>query len=209
MNPNDQPSNQSPVSTEYLDQISAAPAPEKGFSIKNILIFGGIALVLVLALLFFVTKATGGQLSTSQQLAGRLYTTDLVVKTTIKDRLVKNVKLRSINTNLSLILENTIRDLTPGFAAKDIKMERIKDNKAIMAKEGPAELQKTLEEARLNGVFDQHYTIEMIHSLTQTKLLMQQLSKGNVGSNMQAALIKGIDNITPIIEQLKDLAGIE
>ena len=46
MNPNQQAPNQAPLSTDYLDEISAAPQKSDGPPLKKILIFGGIGLVL-------------------------------------------------------------------------------------------------------------------------------------------------------------------
>ena len=65
-------------------------------------------------------------------------------------------------------------------------------------------MEATLEEARLNGNFDEVYAIEITHALVSLQLLMEQVSKGNVGVDMQAALIKGVDDLAPLIKQFEE-----
>lgn len=198
--------NQQPLSTDYLDEIAAPPEQPSGLSLKKILIFGGIALAVVILLLFIFMNFAGGKLTSTERLAGKLYSTNKVVEVTIKEKRIKDSKLRALNTTLSLTLQNIIRDTTPGFLAKGIKFEKLKENKKIMSKESAAELELILEDARLNGNFDQVYTIEMTHAMTSLKLLMEQVSKGNVSVEMQAALIKGIEDLTPLIEQFESFS---
>ncbi len=207
--PSSQPSptgqpGQPPLSTAYLDEIATPVVVKTGPSLKKILIIGGASLFVVLGLLFAVTKFSGTSLTPVKQLAGKMYGLNNVVETTIKKRVIKDNKLRALNTTLSLVLKDTIRDTTPGFAAQGIKMERLKSNKEIIALENTVKLEELLEDARLNGNFDQTYTIEMIYELTSLINLMERVSKTNVGVNMKAALLKGIDNLTPVLEQLED-----
>ena len=204
MNPNQQASNQAPLSTDYLDEISVAPQKSDGPPLKKILIFGGIGLVTVLVLLFAVSSLTAGNLNNVSKLAGKLYATNNVVTNSIKEKQIKSTKLRAVNMTLSLTLENIIKETTPGFAAKNIKMDKMKDNKKILAVENSTEIEATLEEARLNGNFDEVYAIEITHALVSLQLLMEQVSKGNVGVDMQAALIKGVDDLAPLIKQFEE-----
>ena len=204
MNPNQQAPNQAPLSTDYLDEISAAPQKSDGPPLKKILIFGGIGLVTVLVLLFAVSSLTAGNLNNVSKLAGKLYATNNVVTNSIKEKQIKSTKLRAVNMTLSLTLENIIEETTPGFAAKSIKMDKMKDNKKILAVENSKEMEATLEEARLNGNFDEVYAIEITHALVSLQLLMEQVSKGNVGVDMQAALIKGVDDLAPLIKQFEE-----
>ena len=204
MNPNQQAPNQAPLSTDYLDEISAAPQKSDGPPLKKILIFGGIGLVTVLVLLFAVSSLTAGNLNNVSKLAGKLYATNNVVTSSIKEKQIKSTKLRAVNMTLSLTLENIIKETTPGFAANSIKMDKMKDNKKILAVENSTEMEATLEEARLNGNFDEVYAIEITHALVSLQLLMEQVSKGNVGVDMQAALIKGVDDLAPLIKQFEE-----
>ena len=205
MDPNQQNQNQAPLTTDYLDEIAAAPQIKEGLSLKKILIFGGIGIVAVLSLLFVLSNLTAGNINNTSKLAGKLYTTNNIVASSIKNKQIKDSKLRALNSTLSLTLENIIKETTPGFAAKGIKMEKMKENKKILAVENSAEIEAILEEARLNGNFDEVYIIEMTHAITSLQLLMEQVSKGNVGVVMQAALIKGVDDLTPLLEQFEAL----
>ena len=205
MDPNQQNQNQAPLTTDYLDQIAAAPKQSEGPSIKKILIFGGIGIVAVLMLLFVLSNLTAGNINNTSKLAGKLYTTNNIVASSIKNKQIKDSKLRALNSTLSLTLENIIKETTPGFAAKGIKMEKMKENKKILAVENSAEIEAILEEARLNGNFDEVYIIEMTHAITSLQLLMEQVSKGNISVEMRAALIKGVDDLTPLIKQFEAL----
>ena len=199
MNPNQQ----QPISTDYLEEIAAPVVESTGPSIKTIIIVGVSALILVLVIFTLLSSLTKGNLSSIERLAGKLYSTNNVVATTVKEKKIKDSKLRGINISLSLTLQDIIRDTTPGFAAKKINFEKIKDNKKIIAAENSTKLEETLEEARLNGNFDQVYAIEMVYATTNLKLLMEQVSKGSNSVEMQAALIKGIENLTPLIDQFQ------
>lgn len=202
------PNQQAPLSTSYLDEIATPAKTPSGPSMKKVLIIGGIALAVALILLSLLMGLAGGQLSNTERLAGKLYGTNQVVENTIKEKSIKDTKLRALNTTLALTLKNIIRDTTPGFAIKNINYEKLKDNKKILAKENSTELAETLEDARLNGNFDQVYTIEMTHSLISLKLLMEQVSKKTNNVEMQSALITGVEDLIPLIEQFEAF-GIE
>ena len=205
MDPNQQNQNQAPLTTDYLDQIAVAPKQSEGPSIKKILIFGGIGIVAVLTLFFVLSSLTSNSISNTSRLAGKLYATNNVVSSSIKNKQIKDSKLRALNSTLSLTLENIIKETTSGFAAKGIKMEKMKENKKILAVENSAEIEAILEEARLNGNFDEVYIIEMTHAITSLQLLMEQVSKDNISVEMRAALIKGVDDLTPLLEQFEAL----
>lgn len=204
---NQQPVQPQPVSTDYLDEIATPEVKSEKFSLKKILIFGGLALVIVLTLLFVLSSVVGKGLSSTERLAGKLYATNNVVEYTIKKKVIKNNKLRALNSTLALTLKDIIRDTNDGFLAKGIKFEKMKENKKILAIENSQEIDEILEEARLNGNFDQTYVIEMTHSLISLKILMEKVSNGNTTVSMRSGLLQGIENLTPIIEQFEEFGA--
>lgn len=173
-------------SVDYLNQMAAPTKPplDKKF------IIGGIGVVLALllaAVLFFAT----GTKTTSTATEVTLYTTlvDVEASTSRSGALIKNSKLAAINGNLRTTLVNAARDMeTPlknmGQTPTTLKASAIKppyhDDKLVAS----------LEDARLNSVYDRTYANQMN---TKTKYIiayMETIKKRTNSKSMQEFIAK-------------------
>jgi predicted outer membrane protein len=187
--------NQYPV--DYLNQI--APQ-QKTPTVNNKLVFGligGIILVAIIAV-FALSSGGSGPTERMQTLAARLLTLQKVSSESQKS--IKSGVLRSTNSNLSLYLANTNRDIAEPFSKNNVDVKKI--DKEITDKESGEKLRKTLEDARLNAVFDQTYAREMTFQLETITALMTQISSSSKSKSLNDFLAATEQNLKPLKEQL-------
>ena len=136
-------------SIDYLNQISPqAPRkqPNKLFAIIGI---GVILLILVFVIIGFaqLSSAPSNKLQT---LAARLTTLQSVAEKSQAN--IKSNQLRGTNSSLTLYLTNANRDIVAPLASNNVDIKKL--DKEIVAKEKGTKLSSTLEDARLNALFD-------------------------------------------------------
>lgn len=194
MNPDQ---NQYPV--DYLNQI--APQQQKpGISPKLMMgLIGGVILVAIIAVIA-LNSGGAGPVQKMQTLAARLETLQK-----ISDKSQKNIKsgqLRGTNSNLTIFLTNTNRDLVEPLAKNGVDVKKI--DKTIETKEKGEELTQKLEDARLNAVFDRTYTREMTYQLDTVVALMEEIYNSTNSKVLKEFLVKTDDDLQPIKKQLSD-----
>ena len=77
-------------------------------------------------------------------------------------------------------------------------------DKAIITKESGEELKKTLEDARLNAVFDRTYAREMAYQLDTIAALMGDIHESTKSKSLKEFLINTDKNLQPIKNQFTD-----
>ncbi|MBH1980882.1 hypothetical protein I8H89_05180 [Candidatus Saccharibacteria bacterium] len=172
-------------SIDYLDQM-AAPAKqplEKKFIFVGI---GAVAALLVAAFLIFGTQKT-----TSTVNEVKLYTTliDVENSTNKSSKLIKNSKLTAINSNMRTTLVNAARDMETPLTNMGQNPTSLKS----AAKTGTyhdKKLVTTLEDARLNGVYDRIYANEMNTKMKLIITYMDSIKKNNTRKSMQEFITK-------------------
>lgn len=185
MNPNDnQPTPE--TNADYLNQI--APKPQKKSLIpKNkplaVGLFALVAIVIIIVI-GMVASFASGNVGDTERLAARLQATQGIV-TSAKAN-VKNHQLRKLNSDLNAYLTNTLRDATPILAKKNIKISKL--SKTAAAAESNLKILATLEEARLNAIYDRIYASEMANQLENTMILMQKIFKNTTDKSMKTLL---------------------
>lgn len=191
------PNSQEPqYSVDYLNQI-ASPTQQskmpKHFGLIAIIL--GIMVLLTVAIFIFGTL-TATEETTPIDVAVRLETLETVTRDSQEN--LSSGDLRSINSNLTLALTNSTRELE-GFLGADAKAV------TKLAKDNPqgAELNKTLEDANLNAVMNRTYPREMAYELEVTLLMIEELEKGNISKSFADYLAKTRADLEPLYEQLK------
>lgn len=197
------PSSQPPL--DYLNQI-APSAPKKApfqFNLRTAII-GGVLLIG----LFVAINAISSFISSSQkdpwmQLSARLSATEEIVATA--GPLIKNSQLKSANSDLSLYLANTIRDIdTP---LKSLGIDNAKISKDILAKESNEAMAKRLEDARLNAKYDSTYSREMAYQLATVLSLIKQLYETSSKAETKSTLSTAYDSLVPIQKTFADFSA--
>jgi hypothetical protein len=199
-----QPPTQSP---DYLNQI--APQTPKAlpfkFGPRLLIIVAAILVVLIIIISVTVNIIVGSQRQPLQQLAARLVTTETIASDAQPN--LKSSQLRSLNSNLEIYLTNTNRDIGQPLLSGGVNTTKLPES--ILQKESGDALSTTLEDARLNAVFDRTYAREMTYVLGNTLALMKQIKTSTGSTELRAFLDPAIADLTLIHESFSsfDAAG--
>lgn len=191
-----------PTPIDYLNQI--APQQQKpGLSKQSLLIvIIGIVSILALAvgMVLFIGGRSSGPTTAMQTLAIRMQAMQKVADSSQKN--IKSNALRGTNSNLKILLTNANRDIVAPLAKNNIDIKKL--DKTLVAKEKTDTLSADLEEARLNGVYDDTYAREMSFQLTTLAILMEDIHTQTKSASTKAFLEVTDKNLQPIKKQLDE-----
>lgn len=195
MYPQDQ---NNPLPVNYLDQISPQNNQPVGLFSKPILIALGVLIVSILLVGFMLLGSAPKD--TFEKLAARLtFTSETVEYAT---GYIKDSNLRAANTNLTLYLENNMRDIEEVLTLNNKSLSKLDKN--ILAEESDSTVQERLEDARLNGIFDRVYAREMAYQLELILSLARQMSKSATKETITDYMSDTITNLEPIQQEFSD-----
>lgn len=183
---------QQPLSVSYLDQI--APVQQPGMSNKVKIIFVIAAIIAsVLAGWFALSTFNEPTVERNDLLQFRLVTLGDVAdqaQSTLSDS-----DLRSANANLILFTTNSIGIYgEPETSQKDPSVAQTTE--AANAEE----LSKTLEDARLNAMFDRVYQREILPQLYSVNEALNYLGSTTSNQEQKAAYQESADQLKIIVE---------
>lgn len=195
-----QPQPQPQYSIDYLNNI--APKQQKNTPNKLLVIIGILVILLIVAVAAIGLSGLGGASSGTklQTLAARLDNLQDVSEKAQPH--VKNNQLRGTNSSLTLYLANANRDIAEPLKNNGIDVKKL--DKSIVAKEKNAALTTTLEDARLNAIYDRTYAREMNYQLSTTLLLMDDINASTKSKSLQTFIATTKSNLEPIEEQMSD-----
>lgn len=189
---------QNQYSIDYLNQIAPQQKkPAMGNKLFFLLIGGGL-LVAIIVGIFLLSGGSSGPTKQLQTLAARLKTVEKIASDS--QRTIKSGSLRGINSNLSISLTNINREIATPLKNSGINPEQI--DQAIVKKEAGTELTKTLEDARLNAVFDRTYARELGYQLETVTALLKELYAKTNSKSLKEFLEKTDTSLRSIKEQL-------
>ncbi len=198
MNPDQNPTqNQYPI--DYLNQISSQPSQQTMNSKWVFALIGGVILLVIIAVLF-IANSGNGPVQKMQTLAARLQTLQKVSGDSQKK--IKSGELRSLNSTLTLYLANTNRDIAEPFSKNGVDIKKL--DKTIITKENGDQLNKKLEDARLNAIFDRTYAREMTFQLETVTALMTDIYHGSNNKPLKDFLSKTDQGLQPFKKQLSE-----
>lgn len=205
MDPN-QPFNQPPgpqqsppqYSIDYLNQI--APQQQKTAPNKLLVIVGILVILLIVTFAVTGLSRMGGASSGTklQTLAARLATLQDIAEDARPH--IKNNQLRATNSSLNLHLANANRDIAEPLSTNGINIKKL--DKSIVAREDGSKLAGTLEDARLNAIYDRTYAREMGYQLNTTLLLMDDIAQSTNSKSLDTFIGTTKANLEPIEQQL-------
>lgn len=190
--------NQYPI--DYLNQIAPEtkkPGPSNRWLVL-IAIIGGVVALIVGVLMLLGSSA--GPTDAAQRLTARLQTLQSVSEQSQKT--IKSSNLRGINSNLNIFLTNTNRDIVTPLSNIDVDAKKLSKN--VVAEEKGEKLTASLEDARLNAVYDNTYAREMSFQLATVVALMDEVYAKTNSTSMKKFLEDTIENLEPIKKQLDD-----
>jgi hypothetical protein len=181
--------------TDYLNQI-APQAPKKQLlklGIKQVVVVGIALIVLVSVLAGVANSIAASKTAPLEHLAARLNATQTIV--TGAQQNLKSSDLRGLNSNLSLYMTNTNRDIAAPLLSAGVDVTKLDAN--IVAAESTTALAARLEDARLNAVYDSHYATEMTYQLSTLLTLMSQIYNSTSNAQLKAFLTSAYNNLKP------------
>lgn len=200
MNPND---NQPVNSADYLNQISSQPTRNK-FDLfhqkPSHLALIILAVVFAVVMILSVVLAMSGNDNNVGRLAARLTSTESTATSATAN--IKNTQLRALNSSLKLYMANTIRDATPIFAKSGITMGKL--DAKVIASESNTKMLATLEDARLNAVYDRTYAREMAYQLDTLITLMRKIYNSTGNASLKNFLSTSYKSLEPTQKQFAD-----
>lgn len=182
---------------DYLNQIAPQTPPRSPVSkVKKLIIFGLLAVIVVIIISITMNAITGAQRAPAQTLAARLTETQKIADDS-QDKL-KSSELRSFNSDLRIYFTNTLRDAAEPLGKADVNMKKI-DGNTLKKEEAAAEkTTERLEDARLNAIFDRTYAREMAYQLETLLVLMQQVYSSTRSESLKTFLDDSYKNLQPI-----------
>ena len=194
MFPNQPQQPSGPSSTDYLNQIAPKAAPKITLKGPKLFLLIGAALVVVVTIISLIAvSAAGGQKRPLEQLGARLTTTETIVTDAQKN--LKSSQLRSLNSNLKIYLTNTNRDISAPLLSAGVNSAKI--SATVTKQESGEAITARLEDARLNGVYDRVYAIEMTTQLERTINLMKQIYSSTNSKSLKEFLKTSYASLEP------------
>jgi dGTP triphosphohydrolase len=186
-----------------LNQIAPQPTRNK-FDLLHqkpsrlALIGLGVAFVVVILLSIVIGIMTGD--NNIEHLAARLNSTQSTAISATNN--IKSTQLRALNSSLKLYLTNTIRDATPIFDKNGVKVDSL--SSSVTKTESNTKMLATLEDARLNAIYDRVYAREMAYQLDNVITLMRQIYSSTNSSNLKNFLNSSYKSLEPTQKQFAD-----
>jgi hypothetical protein len=202
MYPDQAPSNPPPSTTpiDYLNQISTQPA-KKGFTgKKQKIILGALGVIVVIIIIAVIGALLRPNNIPSEQLAAKLQTTQSIA--TAAQPTIESSQLRAFNSNLTIYLTNSIRDIRTPLLNNGIDITKL--DKSVVSSESGTAITGRLEDARLNAVYDTTYAREIAYQLDLILSLMQQINSTTSSKSLKTFLQSSYNNLTPIQKQFED-----
>ena len=185
----------------YLDQISSGVNQKKPlFSSKMAIVVGGLVVLLIIfgALALFATPKSN-KVGELESLSTRLIALQSVTEDA--ERELKSSQLRSVNSNLSIYLTNTNRDIEAPLTAAGLNDTK---KKSDVVDPNTEKLTATLEDARLNAIYDRTYAREINFQLATAQVELDNVYKTTTSNELKTFAKQAADNLTPIKEQFND-----
>ena len=194
-----QPDNQTPA--DYLDQIAAQPRTD---TMSPLMLWGLIGGGLLIAVFFVVILFSSSGPSKTERFTGYVQRVQSL-RSVVSDsaQTIQSSQLRSHNSTLGTLLGGAEQGATTFIGQYDLKeMPEIAEGSSLAIEF--SELTSTLDDARLNAVFDRTYAREMAWQLGQLRSELQILYDGARDNDFQEYLVETDKNIEPLVKRFSE-----
>lgn len=187
------------VPSDYLNTIAAPPPVKK---MNPLLLWGLIAGLLIAIIVVVIAVASNAGSGSSKNLAG-IGARASTLKDTSEDaqKNIQSSQLRTLNSSLTLVLTDTNRELAAPLKAQEINLKDTKNTSIVSVKTEFEALEKRLEDARLNGVYDRTYAREMTFALKTLNSDMGTLYDSSRSTALKKILSDANATLNPLIEE--------
>jgi hypothetical protein len=123
------------------------------------------------------------------------------ITTTKSQKTIRSGQLRGINSALSITLSNTSRDSAKPLEAANQKLEKAKKSPDLTTELNT--MNRNLEDARLNNIFDRVYAREVAYQIVRARLELKNLAATSNSKSLKEFANTTEKNLAPIYDQLK------
>ncbi|MCA9341619.1 hypothetical protein KC952_03750 [Candidatus Saccharibacteria bacterium] len=203
--PNQSQSYDQGLDASYLDQI-AAPAQQK--IMNPFILWGLIGGALLIVIIFIMVLFSSGQPSSAQRMNNFLFRVD-ALNSLVKDsqKTIRNPKLHTANGSLSSIL-TSIQTETTKFLNKSgssDKKVRLKPPKGSPILAEYIQINKKIDEARLNAIFDRVYAREVAYQIAKLRTEMVPIYKDTSSKKIREFLENSDKDLKALSEDIKKI----
>lgn len=195
MNPN-----QHDYSVDYLNQIAPQAPKKAGLNRLQLIVISVTVLLVLLTVILGVSVNTKGSTAPEKTLAARLIATEKIAAAAQAN--LKSSQLRTLNSNLQIYLANTNRDIAKPLSNVGVNVAKL--DPKVVALESGKKITTTLEDARLNAVYDRTYAREISYQLETIVVLMRQVYKSTTSVSLKAFLDNAFTNLEPTQKQFSE-----
>lgn len=201
-----QPGQQPDLPVDYLNQISGNYTPKQsGPSTIVMLVAGGLGII---AIIFFViTLMSSGP--SAQNEATDVYVRLKTLESVSGDyqKKLRDNDLRSINSGLTLQLNNAINSLEEPLAAIEVDTGAIPKTVQAAEKSYKADIENEFDDAILNVQLDNVYAREISFQLATLRAMMVSTYKASSSASFKQSLEEVDAQLQPFVEKFADFTS--
>lgn len=193
-----------PNAADYLDQISG-PATQN--TVSPFVLWGLIGGVLLVVVLFLVLLASSGGPNLGERLSSYIYRIQSLKELSDDSaKTIQSSELRAYNGSMNAILVGAEQEATSFLATSGVeKLKKLPPEHPVAVEF--SELATTLDDARLNVVFDATYARQVAYQLSQLRAEITTLQDEAKDEEFKAALEETDTDLQPIIKQFNEFSN--
>lgn len=205
MPPQNQQPNQNPqadYSIDYFNEISSPVTNSGGPSAKVMIVAIVVALLAVVLFAFTLFSSEPSIKQETVALQQRMLTLQEI--TDDHHEYLKDSDLRGVDSSLQLFLADSLKDIEKPLTELGIDPEKAATEQ-LLAKEAAykADIEATLEDARLNAVLDRTYARELVYELSVVRDMMKDIASQSESESLDEFLTSSDANLTPIAQRFE------
>jgi hypothetical protein len=196
---------QQPLPSDYLNQIAPqAPKRKMVLTKKQLVVVGGLVGAIFLVIVLAIVVGLSSNKNPLQQLAARLQSTQTIAASA--STLINNSQLSALNSNLTIYLANTNRDIAVILLKENIDVKKL--DGSIVTSESGTDVTARLNDARLNAVYDSTYAREMAYRLNTIVALMSQIDESTHNKDLKTFLDSALINLKPTQQAFSNFSAV-
>ncbi len=185
----------------YNDSVTLVPEPQPGISRKTIFIGIGIGIALLITVILLFTTSQGNKLQPyEQRLAIRM--SNLQTLSTSAQQSISSEDLGNLNSQLSTLVISDNASLQADLTALGVSGKYPKN---MVASESDASTYSNLNQAKVNGNFDQQYVDAVTKKIDDTAALMSTIYSKSKDTKLRQDITKSYKDLIFVKKQMLKL----
>lgn len=204
--PPPQPGQQPEFSVDYLNQISGDyKQPAGGPSKLVMFIAAGFGLAAIIGFVIMLTSSGPSAQTEATDVYVRLQTIESLSSSYQKK--LRNNELRSVNSGLTLQLNNAINELQEPLATIGVDTSKIPEPVKAAEASYKSNITDEFEDAILNIQLDSVYAREMSFQLATLRVMMVSTYKASSSASLKESLQEVDGQLLPFVEKFSEFSS--